>query len=248
MNEKEVVLTKPQILLEMEQQLRNWESSADRKAVFLGCYAMMTHNMHDAVEAGEFNDGEWVRQLLLRFARYYFDALECYEKEADAARQVWRIAHDAAAESDITPLQLLLLGVNAHINYDLVLALDDVLAEEWPRLDPEARTKRHADYCHVNDIIARTIDAVQDAILNPAMPIMETVDTLMGRLDEMLISSLLTRWRDEVWQSALRVLEPPDGEQREAVRREVEVRVLDRADMLAIRDWRKLEFLLSHAM
>lgn len=224
------------VVFRMERQLRQWESTGDRKAVFLGCYTMMTRNMYTAVDSGDFSDAAWVRRLLEHFADYYFKSLETYGSEPAKAASVWRAAHEATAKEGITPVQLLFLGVNAHINYDLVLALEDLLAPEWGSLHPAQRTDRHADYCQVNAIIARTIDAVQDSILSPAMPLMGVVDTMMGRLDELLISSILTRWRDEVWQSALALLEVRTSEERAKLVEDVEMLVMERAAILASPD------------
>lgn len=76
------------------------------------------------------------------------------------------------------PVQNLQLGVNVHINYDLVLTLDDLLRPEWPDMSEEQRATRFGDYCHVNDIIGRTINDVQDQVLEPAMSAMDIVDKL----------------------------------------------------------------------
>jgi hypothetical protein len=64
----------------------------------------------------------------------------------------------------------LLLGVNAHINYDLVLTLVDLLEPEWKQLSAEQCQQRHSDYCHVNEIISLTIDIVQDDVLERSIP------------------------------------------------------------------------------
>src|SRR5690606_32407413 len=109
------------VIARMQTFLRQWEDAADRKAVFLRCYSMMTANMLVAIEQGEFRDRTWVERLLHRFADYYFLALDAYEQERTAAPAVWQLAHDAARDDAALPIQNLLLGVNAHINYDLVL-------------------------------------------------------------------------------------------------------------------------------
>ena len=41
----------------MQTQVEQWQAAADRRAVFLNCYLLMTSNMLEAVEAGEFHDG-----------------------------------------------------------------------------------------------------------------------------------------------------------------------------------------------
>ena len=50
-------------------------------------------------------------------------ALHAYENHSSDAPEVWQLAHSAAIDPHITALQKLLLGVNAHINYDLVLTV-----------------------------------------------------------------------------------------------------------------------------
>ena len=148
----------------------------------------MTRNMLDAVDAGEFADAAWVSRLLHHFAGYYFGALDAYEAGEEGTPEVWRCAHDAARRSNTPAISLLLLGVNAHINYDLVLAVADLLEPEWPCLSNAKRRARYEDYCRVNDIIGRTIDRVQDGILEKREPIMALIDTLFGPMDEWLVS------------------------------------------------------------
>lgn len=205
------------VIVQMEQYIQRWQETADGKALFLRCYMMMTSNMLLAVEQEEFNDPVWVNRLLHRFADYYYIGLEAYEQQPDASPLVWQQAHQAAHNPRISAVQKMLLGVNAHINYDLVLTLVDLLQDEWAGHSPDHRARRYADHCHVNDVIGRTIDAVQDDVLQPAMPIMGLIDRLMGRLDERLLSRLITRWREQVWQDAIRLLEAED----QAVRAEL---------------------------
>ncbi|MCZ7556896.1 MAG: DUF5995 family protein [Bacteroidia bacterium] len=226
------------LVYEMDRQLAAWTADADRKAVFLGCYTMMTKNMYAAVAREEFMDAAWVRRLLERFAHYYFDALRVYVNNPDQALHVWRMAHDAARTPSVTPVQLLFLGVNAHINYDLVLAVEELLAPDWRELHGAQREARFDDYSQVNAIIARTIDAVQDDVLSPAMPSLGVVDALMGRLDELLISTLLTRWRDDVWQWSLKLLDAGAGPKRDALLCDLDAHVIGRAEVLLSPDWR----------
>ena len=123
MSEQEATLARMTTLTDQ------WEAAHDRRAIFLGCYRLMTRNMLDAIEAGRFHDGEWVSRLLGRFANYYFAALERFEQDGANTPPVWKLAFDATRDEDVTTLQHLLLGVNAHINFDLVFSLYDLL---WP--------------------------------------------------------------------------------------------------------------------
>ena len=216
----------------MAGRVHQWQACGDRRAIFLDCYLRMTRNMLAALAAGEFRDGAWVDRLLCRFADYYFDALAAYDRTDPATPPVWRVAHDAAATSGTMTLQNLLLGVNAHINYDLVLTLVEVLVPEWENLAETERNTRYIDYTYVNDVIARTIDVVQDEIVERATPALRLVDDLLGPVDEWVTEKIIVDWREEVWRHALAMLAAADPAEREAQRRAVEAATLHRAGLL----------------
>ena len=207
---------------QMQSLIEKWEVSSDQRSIFLKCYLMMTQNMHLAIQLEEFRDPAWVDRLVDHFATFYFTALEAFEREPASAPPVWQIAHQAARNSEVLALQNLLLGVNAHINYDLVLALVDMLNPEWVELSDGQRDDRYVDYCRVNEVIGSTIDTVQDQVLEPAMPGMDLIDKLFGPVDEKLISVLLTDWREKVWHHAEQLLGTMDVEVQARLRRQVE--------------------------
>lgn len=228
----------------MDQQVRQWETAVDRRAIFLACYKQMTANMFIGIEKGAFQDVVWVEKLLQHFADYYFAALDAYETGSPAIPPVWRQVHDTAHHPQTHVLQNLILGVNAHINYDLVLTLVDLLDVEWPLLSSPQRELRYHDYCVVNDIIARTIDAVQDEVVEHWSPAMDVVDKMMGRLDERLMTQLITNWRQQVWTWAVRMLEAPP--KRENLRAQVEMATRQRAEAVMLQHgWKSVRTLLD---
>jgi len=225
------------VIEHMLEMIRHWDDQSDQRAIFLNCYSMMTRNMQAAIERREFNDPGWVDRLLRRFADYYFIALDAYEHDPPSAPPIWQLTHRVTQTSDTMALQKLLLGVNAHINYDLVLTLVEILEPEWAQLSEGQRAERYSDHCYVNDVIARTIDAVQDTVLEPAMPAMDIFDKLLGPLDEMMLSRLITHWRDRVWNYALLVLETKESEERLQVIRHVEEDAFRQASAIIGKDW-----------
>jgi hypothetical protein len=216
MSEEQLVLARMTVLVDQ------WEAAHDRRAIFLGCYRLMTRNMLDALDAGRFQDDVWVSNLLHRFADYYFAALDRFEQDEPSTPPVWKLAFDATRDEDVTTLQHLLLGVNAHINFDLVFALYDQLAPEWDRLSDEQRAQRHTDHTLVNRIIGETVDAVQDQVIDRHSPWFEWVDKLLGPVDEWLTSRLISQWREDVWNHAVNYLELTTLDEREALRRRIE--------------------------
>lgn len=212
-----------------------WDTAADGRGTFLACYRLMTGSMVAAVEERGFADPAWVDRLLVQFADHYFAALVAYDSDPTEAPAVWRIAHDSCREPR-WELQRLLLGINAHINVDLPLTMEQLLALEWPSLSTAERDRRRADYLAVNDIIGRTADAVQDSVLEVAVPLLRVVDVVLGRADEFLLSRLMFRWRDRAWENTVALLEAPDDAGRAAVVERMEADALATADAILLTD------------
>lgn len=213
----------------MQELATQWESAGDRRAEFLQCYTLMTANMLAGIEAGDFCDAAWVAGLLDHFAEYYFVALADYEEDSAGTPAPWRLAHDAARQDHALVVQNLLLGINAHVNYDLVLAVVDMLDADWSHLPMAQREVRYEDYTRVNHIIARTVDSVQNQIVERAAPVMKVLDAALGPADEWLASSLVSHWREHVWRRAVEMLDVEDMAERAALRRQVEAEASQRA-------------------
>jgi Family of unknown function (DUF5995) len=227
-----LVATQSEIVNRMATQIHEWEAVADQRAIFLSCYLLMTRNIISAIDNLEFRDSAWVNRLMERFAQYYFVALEEYERDPSSAPAVWHSAHDISHAPHTLALQKLMAGINAHVNYDLVLSLVDLLAPEWDALESEQRTDRYNDHCHVNAVIGRTIDVVQDQILDPVMPVMVLIDELLGPVDEMLVSHLITQWRETVWRDALQLLETKDASEQARLIHTIEQAALKTASLI----------------
>jgi hypothetical protein len=213
----------------MHSLLDGWEKAGDRRCIFLSCYAQMTGNMLKAIQAGEFHDNAWVGELLEHFAAYYFNALENFEQQPQSAPAVWQATFETAQDAQVHVLQHLMLGINAHINYDLVFALEDMLRPNWQDLSLRQRTERYEDHSRVNQVIADTMDAVQDNVVERFAPRMDLVDDGLGPLDEWLASKLISIYRDRVWQQTIRRLQASNADEADQLRGMVEKAALQRA-------------------
>lgn len=212
----------------MQEMIDNWQQAKDRRAIFLQCYRAMTVNTLAAVVDGRFQDESWVARLLQCFADYYFTAVAAYDKANSSTPAVWQLTFDAARQNKSHVLQNLFLGVNAHINYDLVLTLYDMLHEEWATLSPTQREARYQDFCLINNIIAETIDQVQDEVVEHHSPLMSLVDWLAGPMDEFVVVEMISNWREEVWRKGVEMVEMGEADGRAAIRLTVEQNCLRR--------------------
>ena len=225
--------------ISVDQKMRalreNWEAAQDRRAIFAHLYLLMTGNMLQALQAGEFHDKVWVRTLLETFAGYYFKALEKFEEAWFTAPPVWRVAFEAAQDPQVTTIQHLLLGMNAHITHDLVFTLIDMLEPEWEQITPANKKARYHDHMHVNEVIARTVDVVQDQIIAQHAPVLDALGPVYRNFDEWVVSKLVQKWRGQVWNQAIEYLEFSHFDDKNRVRQQVEYIALRRTDLILLK-------------
>jgi hypothetical protein len=74
------------------------------------------------VAAGGFSDPAWLAALDVQFARLYFGALKTALLGGTAAGS-WRALFQRRNQTAIARIQFALAGINAHINYDLPIAI-----------------------------------------------------------------------------------------------------------------------------
>ena len=108
----------------------------------------------------------------------------------------WQLPFEAAENGDSLVLQDALLGVNAHINYDLAQAVD----EAGVRPDRQAK---YDDHSRIIDVIATVIDDAQDWLVEYGADGIEAVDESLGRLDEHLMVLTIDECRDSAWRTAV---------------------------------------------
>ena len=220
----------------MQSLVRQWQNSRNRRVIFGHTYLLMTGNMLEAMEAGEFHDRTWISSYLSRFAGYYFRALEQYERGWFLAPPVWRVAFQVAENPQTMTWQHLLLGINAHINFDLVSVLIDLLDPIWERLGAEDRARRYRDHEHVNEIIGRTMEAVQDRIIARYSPLLDALNRVPFEIEDRLVAKAIRTWREQVWKHATGIIEISDKEERQQLRDKVEYIALRRADWITLKN------------
>src|SRR5437588_420834 len=113
----------------MDALLGPMEVANDDRRHFLSVYARTTRAVKADLALGRFLDAEWVERWDIAFANLYLDALETWNR-SHTAPGPWRTAFEGGHDATrIPPLRHLLLGMNAHINYDLPQALIAVISD-----------------------------------------------------------------------------------------------------------------------
>ena len=183
----------------MEGLLPPLEARGDPGRYFLATYLRTTRAVKEELERGGFRDTEWVERWDVAFADLYLDALEV----AEAGRrppEPWAVAFGAAERDRFPPLRHVLLGMNAHINYDLAQSLLAVISEEEFD-DPELLARREADHEHIDSVLVARVGA-EDTELEALSGGRSLVDRLLQPLNRLGTKRFLKESRAKVWANA----------------------------------------------
>ena len=187
----------------MEGLLAPLEARGDAGRYFLATYLRTTRAVREELGRGGFRDTAWVERWDVAFADLYLDALEA----AEAGRRPpapWAVAFAAGEQDRLPALRHVLLGMNAHINYDLAQSLLAVISEEEFD-DPELLASRAADHEHIDAVLVARVGA-EDTELESLSGGRSLVDRLLQPLNRLATKRFLRESRAKVWANA-RVLD-----------------------------------------
>ncbi|HEX8818670.1 MAG TPA: DUF5995 family protein [Archangium sp.] len=222
----------------MREKLSALYAAGDNRAIFLRAYHVMTTQVNAAVHGGNddfatpiFFDPGWVDRLAGRFARLYFQSLQ--EPVCDA----WTKAHEQASQRRSSVVQNMLLGINAHINFDLALGIHEVLQEEGDASDPELMARRKFDHDQMNNVLMRCNPKIQEVLAREFGGGARLFSGLFGMLDELLTVAGLRYYRDRVWCNTLGLLSARTPKEHEKVRLRLNWESLQTAEFLIKGTW-----------
>lgn len=158
-------------LLDSCTEMARDENSAD--GYFSLIYTWETRDILAAADAGRFTAPDEVRRAIVLFGNRYFTARADFRARRPTSK-CWTLAFGTARASSALVLQHILLGMNAHINYDLAAAIAETA------LPP-------CDYASVGEVLCGGVDRVQGC-LNRTTPVLAALDVIGGNFDELLAS------------------------------------------------------------
>src|SRR4051794_24887138 len=139
----------------MQERLDGLAPDQEYLREFLGTYRRTTLAVGKAVDGGLFEDPGWVERWDVVFAELYLTALDAHLSGAKPSRP-WRLAFDAPP--DLPALRHVLLGINAHVNYDLPQALLAVISDD-DFADGPLMASRRRDHERIDGVLASRVAA-----------------------------------------------------------------------------------------
>lgn len=189
------------LLSVMSTHLERFDAAGDHRCAFLRVYRQMTASVKERLTGSFFLDPAWVERVAIRFAWYYFDALDRFE-QGGSPPPPWAYAHTVAVRKQGFLLQDILLGMNAHINNDLPLVAAEILRGDLDERSVFRTVRRRFDHDQINRVLHEVIPAVEAEIARCYGRWILPLGRVMGTLDQTLATFGLKTWRDNVWRNA----------------------------------------------
>ncbi|MFI7543876.1 DUF5995 family protein [Actinoplanes sp. NPDC049599] len=172
--------------------------AAHRVAAFNSLYYTITDRVSQSLQGGGVRDPDFLELLDVEFAKRYFDALRLWGDDDPATPDAWEVLFRRAQDPDVSKLAAAMLGVNAHINHDLALAL----VATWQQLGPPDPDEIHPDYLLINKIFFEEIPGLRRRY---STPLQLRIDALVGNLDDWSQRVLVSVTRAHAWEQAERL-------------------------------------------
>ncbi|WP_438009088.1 DUF5995 family protein [Sorangium sp. So ce321] len=199
-------------LVALETVAARLREKNDPRAVFPDVYAVITRRVKEAVVDGtddRFLEPAWISRLAGIFCEYYLKALEASLDGRSTGVEAWDVAFQCNSAGGTAAAVHALLGINAHINYDLALGLYQNIVQHGAVQDARLLGRYRHDHDLVNEILAAAMPEIF-AILSDryGCPLarIATVTKDVQRTVSSVVLFLLRKWRDRVWDDLLSLL------------------------------------------
>ena len=187
------------VLTDLDGVLDRLEVGDPRRA-FAATYRRSTLAVSEQVQARGFVDPPWVERWDVAFADLYLAPVTA-DLDGRPVPGPWGVAYAyARTDPDQPLLRHLLLGMNAHINYDLPQALLSVITDDEFD-DPVVRARRGEDHRLMDDLLTSRVSA-EDAELDAAGSVRTRVDRVLQPANRAATRRFLRESRRKVWANA----------------------------------------------
>jgi hypothetical protein len=186
------------VVAAMDARLVRMPPERTAQRVFLDTYRRTTLAVGKAIDDAQFEDPEWVERWDVAFADLYLAALELDLVGSHEVPRPWRLAFDAP--ESLPALRHVLLGINAHINYDLPQALLAVISDA-DFDDPVVMARRQRDHERIDGVLSARVAAEDDEL--GTLSARSMLDRVLQPLNRLSSKRFLREARQKVWHNTI---------------------------------------------
>jgi hypothetical protein len=188
------------VLVELDQIIRQAREAQDRLGFFAVLYRNVTLKVKEGISAGLFEDGARMERVDVTFANRYLTALDSF-KLGEPLSKCWSVCFQLAQVWRPVILQHLLIGMNAHINFDLGIAAQAVA----PGAELDSLKN---DFNIINGVLGGMIVKVRSNV-EEVSPWIKFLDRIDPSGEDTLIDFSLNKARASSWLVANMVNSTP---------------------------------------
>lgn len=187
-----------EVIVQMDTIIADCIKQSSRLGYFAILYKNVTISIKHAINNHFFEDGKRMEHLDVVFANRYINAYHQYTQHTNPTN-AWLKTFECANHSELTIIQHLLLGMNAHINLDLGIAAAEISnASNIAHL--------HNDFLKINIVLATAYNSMLAKLKTISWPIV-----MLGELNPVITSQVVNfsieKARNQAWANALLMCE-----------------------------------------
>ncbi len=160
-------------------------------AYFPILYRKVTVRIKEGIINNEFENNQRMEKLDVLFANRYIDAYESLGNNKPITKS-WKKAFEVAKNGKLLIMQHLLLGINAHINLDLGIAVSETVGDDGELMNFEN------DFYKINAILGSMIANVKTKIISVS-PLFGLLDRFGKGREDKIVSFSINIARDGAW-------------------------------------------------
>ncbi|NMM47494.1 DUF5995 family protein [Marinigracilibium pacificum] len=182
-----------QVIAELDLIITECKKNNDPKGYFAVLYKKVTARVGQEILNGNFDDGERMEKLDVIFALRYITAYYNW-KNKNLISESWKSSFQLSTSDDITVLQHILSGINAHINLDLGIAA-------FETMKGGNLISLQNDFNKINQLLSSMVAEVQYN-LTTIWPPLKYILKKSGKVDDLLVDFSMQVARDGAWKFA----------------------------------------------
>ena len=194
-------------------QIIDWSINAQSNiGYFAVLYKRVTVAIREAINDGVFDDGHRIEQLDVVFAHRYFNALNSYfyPDEYQGPTLPWEVAFVGDQNDQAIILQHMMTGLNAHITFDLGLAVLAIAANSLDKLEN--------DFNRVNALLCSQIPGIL-GVVEQLSPEFRWIRRVLPN-EVALLKRMVTKLRRSAWYFAIYMALHPENAREKRVNQE----------------------------
>ena len=169
----------------------------DGVACFSYLYHRITKRVREGIDSGRFDDSQFVNLLDVVFANRYLAALRASVLSPADVPDAWSVLFRRRSHRHITGLQFAAAGVNAHVNFDLAVAVADTCTQLGAAPD---RGAKHQSYQEINAIFAEEMQSLREHFESVWERLIDRI--VLGRVINKIDDWIVVATRDVAWEAA----------------------------------------------